>query len=252
MINYWNQLLIIFKTIQRKQKKIQIRFTQFEFYDLLLRFTIDVNLSFQAVESFALKKLLQYLRFELKLSNRTFFDNMIKMKAMKMKKNIFKNLKFKTKMSIVLNVWISMNHIAFLKIICYFMNRHFDYREMFLFFTFLQNKHIEDRFAEIVLKVLLKYDLIKRLLCVTTNNASNNLFTRNHLEKKLRALNIYWSVANETMNCMTHVFQLSITTFFFKLKILVINDEIAVRFDEKNLDEMKKNVFFENILRKIN
>jgi hypothetical protein len=144
-----------------------------------------------------------------------------------------------------------MNHIAFLKIIYYFMNRRFDYREMFLFFTSLQDKHIENRFAEIVLKVLLKYDLIKRLLCVTANNASNNLFTRSHFEKKLRVLNIYWSVANETMNCMTHVLQLLITTFFFKLKILVINDEIAVRFDERNLDEVKKNVSFENTLRKI-
>jgi hypothetical protein len=195
--------------------------------------------------------MLQYLRSELKLSNRTFFDNMIKMRTMKMKKNILQDLKFRTKVSIVLNVWISMNHIAFLKIICYFMNRRFNYREILLSFKSLQDKHIEDRLAETMLNVLLKYDLVKRLLCVTTDNASNNLFTRNHFEKKLKALNIYWSVVNDIVNCMTHVLQLTVTTFLFKLKILVMNDEIAVRFDEKNLDDVKKNVSFENTLRKI-
>jgi hypothetical protein len=194
----------------------------------------------------------QYLRFELKLLDRMFFDNMIKMRAMNMKKNILRDLKFKTKVSIVLNVWISMNHIAFLRIICYFMNRRFDYREVLLSFKFLQDKHIENRLAETILKMLLKYDLIKRLLCVTTNNVFNNLSTRSHLEKKLKILNIYWSVVNDIVNCMTHVLQLTVTTFFFKLKILVINDEIVVRFDEKNLDDVKKNVSFENILRKIN
>jgi hypothetical protein len=194
----------------------------------------------------------QYLRSELKLFDRTFFDNMIKMRTMNMKKNILRNLKFKTKMTIILNVWINMNYIAFLRIIYYFMNRRFDYREVFLSFKFLQDKHIEDRFAKTILKMLLKYDFIKRLLYITTNNVFNNLFTRNHLEKKLRILNIYWSVVNDIVNCMTHVLQLTITTFFFKLKILVINNEIAVRFDERNLDDVKKNVSFENILRKIN
>jgi hypothetical protein len=177
---------------------------------------------------------------------------MIKMRAMKIKKNILQNLKFETKVSIVLNVWINMNHIAFLRIICYFMNRRFNYREILLSFKFFQNKHIENRLTKTMLNVLLKYDLVKRLLCVTTNNASNNLFTRNHFEKKLKILNIYWSVVNDIVNCMTHVFQLTITTFLFKLKILVMNDEIAVQFDEKNLDDVKKNVSFENILRKIN
>jgi hypothetical protein len=196
--------------------------------------------------------MLQYLRFELKLLDRTFFDNMIKMRTMNMKKNILRDLKFRMKVSIVLNVWINMNHIAFLKIICYFMNRRFDYREILLSFKFLQDKHIEDRFAKTILKVLLKYDFIKRLLCVTMNNVFNNLFTRNHLEKKLKTLNIYWNVVNDIVNCMTHVLQLTVTTFFFKLKILVINDEIAVRFDEKSFDDVKKNVSFENTLRKIN
>ncbi len=71
------------------------------------------------------------------------------------------------------------------------MNQRFDYREVFLSFKSLQDKHIKDRLAETMLNVLLKYDLIKRLLCVTINNASNNLSTRSHLEKKLKALKIY-------------------------------------------------------------
>jgi hypothetical protein len=196
--------------------------------------------------------MLQYLRFELKLLDRTFFDNMIKMRTMNMKKNILRDLKSKTKVSIVLNVWINMNHIAFLKIICYFMNRRFDYREVLLSFKSFQNKHIENRFAETILKMLLKYDVIKRLLCITINNVFNNLFTRSHLKKKMKVLNIYWNVVNDIVNCMTHVLQLTITTFFFKLKILVINDEIAVRFNERNLDDVKKNVSFENTLRNIN
>ncbi len=84
-----------------------------------------------------------------------------------------------------------MNYIAFLKIICYFINQRFNYREIFLSFKLLQDKHIENRFAKTMLNVLLKYDFIKRLICVTINNASNNLFTRSHLEKNLKALNIY-------------------------------------------------------------
>jgi hypothetical protein len=145
---------------------------------------------------------------------------MIKIRAMNMKKNILRDLKFKTKMSIVLNVWINMNHIAFLRIICYFMNRRFDYREILLSFKFFQNKHIEDRFAKTILKVLLKYDFIKWLLCVTINNVFNNLFTRNHIEKKLKALNIYWNVVNDIVNCMIHVLQLTVTTFFSNWKFL--------------------------------
>lgn len=75
--------------------------------DRLLKFVIDVNLSFRAIESIALKKMLQYLRSRLKLSNRISFDNMIKTRAMKTRKLKLQDLEFKIKISIVLNVWIA-------------------------------------------------------------------------------------------------------------------------------------------------
>ncbi len=235
----------------RKKKKTQQWFMQVEFHDRLLKFVIDVNLFFRSIESLALKKMLQYLRSRLKLSDRISFDNMMRTRALKTKKHILKDLKFKIKIFIALNVWTSMNHIAFLRITCYFMNRHFDYKEMLLLFKSLQEKHTEEKLTETILNVLLKYDLIKWLLAVIADNAFNNLFTRIHLKRKLRALSINWDVVNDTINCMTHVLQLTIIAFLFKLKILVANDEISVRFDEKNFENVKKNVFFENTLRKI-
>lgn len=57
---------------------------------------------------------------------------MMKTRADEMKQNFFKNLNSKVKVSIVCDVWTSLNHLAFLKIIVYFVDKDWKYREILI------------------------------------------------------------------------------------------------------------------------
>ena len=64
--------------------------------------------------------------------------------------------------------------------------------------------------AEVLYKVLERFSITKRLLCITTDNAGNNGTMRKELEELLNNLDINnsWSSDSTKIPCLAHVIQL--------------------------------------------
>ncbi len=87
-----------------RERESFFRYTQQKFNDRLLKFVLNVNLSFKAIESSFFKNFVNYLRRDVDILERIFFDEMMRKRANQMKDDIFQNFEVETKISIALNV----------------------------------------------------------------------------------------------------------------------------------------------------
>lgn len=233
-----------------RQKDSVQRFSTKKFNDWLFKFVLNVNFSFRFIESFFFKNIVFFLKNDVNISEWTTFEVMIKQRVKEIKKKILKNLKLTTKIFIALNVWINLNHVAFLSVIVYFIDKNWQYRKIFISFKSLSEQHFEEKMINTILKILQRYDLTSRLIIVTANNVNNNQFLRKHLFKRLRFLNVNWNAKTKIMNCMIHVLQLIVIAFLMSLNVQIVNDEVFFKFDEKKLNIIIIFISFENTLKK--
>jgi hypothetical protein len=87
-----------------RKKESFFRYTQQEFNDKLLKFVLNVNLSFRAIENSFFKKFVKYLRRNVEIFERIFFEEMMKKRVNQIKDDFFQNFKTNIKIFIVLNV----------------------------------------------------------------------------------------------------------------------------------------------------
>jgi predicted metal-binding protein len=234
-----------------RKKESFFRFTQQRFNDRLLKYVLNVNLSFRAIESSFFKNFVKYLRRDVDIFERIFFEEMMKKRANQIKNDLFQNLEIEIKIFIVLNVWISFNHFVFMNVIAYFVDCEFRFREAFIAFKFLLEQHTNEKLTEAIMNILQVYKFIRKLMTIIADNASNNATLRKHLFEKLTKMNVNWDFEIDIINCMTHVLQLFVIALLTALRMQVFNDDVNMKFDEKSLIKIFVATFFENILRKI-
>jgi hypothetical protein len=77
-------------------------------------------------------------------------------------------------------------------------------------FELLKGSHTGEYMAGILYKVLERFSITKRLLCITTDNAGNNGTMRKELEELLNSLDVNnnWSSDSMKIPCLAHVIQL--------------------------------------------
>jgi hypothetical protein len=246
LFNYW-----LFWNSFHAKERIILRYTQQKFNDKLLKFVLNVNLSFRAIENFFFKKFVKYLRRNVEIFERTFFEEMMKKRTNQIKDDFFQNLEANIKIFIVLNVWISFNHFVFLDVTISFIDCEFRFRKVFIIFKFLLEQHTNEKLTKAIMNILQIYKFNRRLMIIIVDNASNNVTLRKHLFEKLTKMNVEWDSKIETINCMIHVLQLFVIALLIALRIQISNDDVNVKFDEKNLIEIFVSTFFENTFRKI-
>jgi hypothetical protein len=102
----FNDVLITeyYETRSMREKESFFRYSQQDFNDKLLKFVLNVNLFFRVIESPFFKNLVNYLRQNVDIFERIFFEEMMRKRANQIRDDIFKNLKLETKVSIALNV----------------------------------------------------------------------------------------------------------------------------------------------------
>ena len=71
-----------------------------------------------------------------------------------------------------------------------------------------------------MLDVLNEFDLIQKLFCITTDNASNNGKLMKCLSRELAKLGIDWDPKTHHISCLNHVLHLAVTDFLKKIKAL--------------------------------
>ena len=90
------------------------------------------------------------------------------------KRHVLNDLKSNIKISLTLNTWISENHLTFLEITAYFIDKNWQYCEVLLAFYSLHGVHSDAQLTQAVLIILKRYQIQIRLLAITADNAKNN------------------------------------------------------------------------------
>jgi hypothetical protein len=85
----------------------------------------------------------------------------------------------------------------------------------------LKVAHTGEHMADILYNILECFSIIKRLLCITTDNAGNNGTMRKELEKLLNNLDVNnsWSSESTKILCLAHVIQLVVKAILSTLDI---------------------------------
>jgi len=78
------------------------------------------------------------------------------------------------KLSTSLDCWTSPFQQAFMAITSYFLDQNWDYREVLLGFDPLEGTHTGLNLGLVLTDTLQKYQIMDRIMAITTDNASNN------------------------------------------------------------------------------
>jgi hypothetical protein len=83
--------------------------------------------------------------------------------------------------------------------------------------------------ANVLYNVLERFNITKRLLCITTDNAGNNGTMRKELEELLNNLDINndWSSESTKIPCLAHVIQLVVKAILGAFDIKLIETEYS-------------------------
>ena len=204
----------------------------------LLQTIISFNLFFHVIENEFLQYLFQMLQSEilLQLFSQTKLHNLLNKKHERTMNDLLINHESIIKISLAVDDWSSSNHLAFLRINCYYIDQNWQYQKKLLEFKLIFSSHIDQKLAEIVENVLIKHKLKTHLLVVTTDNADNNDMMQTELKNVLNQLhNVIWNKKVDIISCFTHIIQFIKKTLITSLKIVMTNKTLSINFDENDI-----------------
>ncbi len=208
-------------------------------------------MSFRSMKHSKFIRLMNMLRFFIKILRRIYFEDQIRKKYQIIQTRLLQNLKTSIEVNIALNNWTSSNNIAFMSVTSYFIDKNWKYREMLLIFQSLSDAHTEEMMINIVVDILKKYNLKNRLLAIIIDNASNNEKIRKDIKNVLKNIEIVWDYEKNHVSCVAHVIQLAVNELLKSMKVFVINDRMNEIFQENRFNDIDKDIDLINILLKI-
>jgi hypothetical protein len=157
-----------------------------------------------------------------------------------------------TKLSIALDAWSAANHLSFLAIKAYYIDRNWQLREVLLDFIPLRGRHTGVSMSSDLMRVLQLTKTCKRLLAVTCDNAGNNSTLTRNLERKLRDEGITWSSAENAIPCLAHIINLVVQDIISYLKLAASAEmEEAEQLQRRHIRQIENNISVPNSLRKV-
>jgi hypothetical protein len=139
----------------------------------------------------------------------------------KLKEILQKN---ESKISLSLDCWTNESMTsAFMAVNCYWIDKHFNLNECLLGFRKLSGSHTGVYLAEELLSLLDKFGIVDKLMCITTDHASNNKTMMERLQTRLEFRGLDWNAGEMHISCLNHVINLAVQDFLKSIK--VINEE---------------------------
>ncbi len=110
--------------------------------------------------------------------------------------------------SIALNAWFSSQRVTYLRVLIYWVDVKFQFREHLIEFTSLDIEHIECQLMMKLMKILKNYAIKNKLFKIVIDNASNNSILKEKLEKIMSRRKFRWDRTQNFINCLTHIINL--------------------------------------------
>ena len=131
----------------------------------------------------------------------------------------------------------------------YFLDQDWNYCEVLLGFEPLDGSHSGAHLSETVIKILQQHNIMKRVLSVTTDNASNN----NTMVAGIQEVGQLLGLSEDQLfriPCIIHVIQLSLRELLGEMKANPVNDEIESTWvDTPEQSQQSKNQQYQSIFK---
>ncbi len=118
------------------------------------------------------------------------------------------NLTKSRRVFIALNAWSSSQRVAYLRVLIYWINIKFQFREHLIEFTSFNIEYINRQLMMKLMKILKNYAIKNKLFKIVINNASNNSILKEKLEKIMSHHEFQWNRTQNFINCLTYIINL--------------------------------------------
>jgi hypothetical protein len=145
------------------------------------------------------------------------------------------------KLSIALDCWTSPFQQAFMAITGYFIDSDWNYREILLSFEPLHGTHSGANLSTVLLNTLQRYQVVDRVLAVTTDNASNNKTLMKSVHEAVSSLELDEQYKIIRIPCLAHVIQLSLKKLLGEIKVNPGNDDVERDWSEDRTKALRVN-----------
>ena len=207
-----------------------ISFSSNTFRQQLLKTIIAADLSFRTVEQPEFRALLHMLRPNINIPSATTLRRLVDDNTSSIILQIQKSIPAGVQVHIATNTWTSTNGLAFAGTSIHFINKMWELQEHIISFQPLGgSSHTGIFLAEKLGTLLAQFDLINRVLCVTTDNTSNNTVMARELQA--RTLGPKWNPEQYHLPCLAHVLALCSKAFMDNLKSQPENDVLELTTD---------------------
>lgn len=136
------------------------------------------------------------------------------------------------KISIALDCWTSPFQQAFIAVTSYFIDQDWNYREVLLGFEPLHGAHSGTNLSTILLELFQQYQIIDRVLAITTDNTSNNNTLMSSIQESSQLLELGANTAIIRVPCIAHVIQLSLKQLLGHMKAKPKNETTEMEWSE--------------------
>ncbi len=161
------------------------------------------------------------------------------------------NLKELQRVFIALNVWFNSQKVTYLRVLIYWVNVKFQFREHFIKFTSFNIKHIDHQLMMKLMKILKNYVIKNKLFKVVINNASNNSILKEKLEKIMNHRKFQWNSTQNFINCLTHIINLVTQDFIQTLKSKIIVNNIIAQLKNEQVQDIETSRELSVMIKKI-
>lgn len=154
-------------------------------------------------------------------------------------RSILEKLPPTAKLSIALDCWTSPFRQAFMAVTGYFLDQHWEYREVLLGFEPLSGSHSRVNLSDVVLKLLQQHRIADRVLAVTTDNASNNNTMILSIQESLQSLELNNGSTIVRVPCIAHIIQLSLNDLLGKMKAAPKNENAEMNWSDDRVRSLR-------------
>ncbi len=161
------------------------------------------------------------------------------------------NLTESWRVFIALNAWSSSQRVAYLRVLIYWVDVKFQFREHFIEFTSLNIEHIDCQLMMKLMKILKNYVIKNKLFKIVIDNASNNSILKEKLEKIMSRRKFQWDRTQNFINCLTHIINLVTQDFIQALESKTIADNIIAQLKNEQVQNIETSRELSVVIKKI-
>lgn len=135
-----------------------------------------------------------------------------------------------SKLSLSLDCWTSPFNQAFMGIVASYITKDWSLENTLIGFEHLDGPHTGAELAKVVFQCAVKNGIEKRIMAITTDNASNNSTLLASIQEMILELtkeNGYFKNRVQHIPCFSHVIQLGLQALLGSIRLIPSNEELS-------------------------